>query len=189
MINGSEIAAVLTNPRAQDNPIIFCNSAFEKLTGYPADEILGRNCRFLAGPNTDRSAVAQLREAISRGRPVMVELLNYRRDGTAFRNAVTIAPLFDDQGDLEYFLGTQVDLGSLGSSPSRAENARRKLAILSPRQRQVLAELAAGKTTKQVAFDFGLAEPTVKTHRSALLHRLEVRTVVEAIRLAIEAGY
>jgi PAS domain S-box-containing protein len=186
-IRDSAVAAIITNPRAPDNPIIACNAAFERLTGYGADEILGRNCRFLAGADTDPAAVDRLRDAIGAGRPTMVELVNYRKDGTPFRNAVMIAPVFNDQGDLDYFIGSQVELDT--PFERSLADAKRRLAGLSARQRQVLLALASGQSSKQIAFDLGLAERTIKMHRAALIKALGVRAGVEAIRIAIEAGY
>ncbi len=119
----------------------------------------------------------------------MVELLNYRRDGTPFRNAVMIAPLFDDQGDLEYFIGSQVEVAPPADKPGEGSGENRvRLAGLSPRQRQVLDGLASGKSNKQIAFDLGLTESTIKTHRVALLRSLGVRTGIEVMRIAVEAG-
>ena len=190
MIRQSAVAAIMTNARAPDNPIIACNAAFEQLTGYAADEIIGRNCRFLAGAQTDPAATAQLRQAIADARPVMVELINYRRDGTPFRNAVMIAPIFDDQGDLEFFVGSQIAVGDEAAQRSTvSSDAVARLARLSPRQRQVLLAMATGQPSKQIAFALGLAERTIKMHRSALMRGLGVRSAVEAIRIAVEAGH
>ena len=83
---------LITDPTQPDNPIIYASPGFEWLTGYPADEVVGRNCRFLQGPKTDPEAVAQVREAVRAGRPCSVELLNYRKDGTAFWNALSVSP-------------------------------------------------------------------------------------------------
>lgn len=103
LIASSKVAAVVSDPRQPDNPIVACNEAFMQLTGYPKEEILGRNCRFLRGERTEPQQTAMLREAVAESRPVMVELINYKKDGTAFRNAVMIAPLFDEKGELTYF--------------------------------------------------------------------------------------
>lgn len=190
MVQSSPVAAIITDPRLPDNPIIACNDAFLRLTGYERDEIIGRNCRFLAGPGTEPDAVEQLREGIRHCRPVMVELLNYRKDGTPFRNAVMVAPTFDDTGKLEYFIGSQVDVTGEGNGrPAGHEAAQERIAGLSRRQRQVLIAMASGKSSKQIAHDFGLSERTIKMHRSALLRSLGVRSGVEAIRTAVEAGY
>jgi len=186
----SPLAMVVTNPRAPDNPIEVANQAFCNLTGYAEGEILGRNCRFLAGEQTESWVSDQLRGAIHRRRPVLVDILNYRRDGTPFRNGVMIAPVFGEGGELLYFFGSQVDLGA---DDPMALSARRSRAAgmvntLPQRQREVLAGMANGLLNKQIAHELGIAEKTVKMHRALLLERLGVRTSAEAIRLAVEAG-
>ena len=191
MIEASPIAAVISCPRLSGNPIIECNAAFERLTGYRKDEIVGRNCRFLTGKDTEPHLSQILRDGISRMQPVMVEILNYKKDGTPFRNAVMIAPIFDAAGEIEYYLGSQVEVADPdgGNVQARREDAQRRIAQLSPRQRQILIEMAAGKLNKQIAFEFGLSERTVKLHRSAVLKSLGVKTSADAIRVAVEAGY
>lgn len=186
LIAKSVVAAVVSNPRMPDNPIIACNDAFCRLTGYSRAEIIGRNCRFLRGERTEIEQTAMLRDAVSAGRPAMVELINYRKDGSAFRNAVMIAPLFDEDGALEYYLGSQMAIDDSGDS--RHDAAREKVSRLTRRQLQILTALAAGRLNKQIAFDLSLTERTVKMHRAALLKALGVRSGAEAIRIAIEAG-
>lgn len=190
MIENSVVAAVVSNPRLPDNPIVGCNDAFMELTGYGKDEIIGRNCRFLHGPGTEPELTEQLRTGIAARVPVMVEILNYKRDGTPFRNAVMVAPIFDAAGELEWFLGSQVEIPGAGNaSPSaRAIEAREKVATLSKRQREILECIAAGRLNKQIAYELGLSERTVKLHRAAVLRALGVRTSADAIRMAIEAG-
>jgi DNA-binding NarL/FixJ family response regulator len=116
----------------------------------------------------------------------MVELINYKKDGTPFRNAVMIAPLFDEKGELAYFLGSQMAIDDRGAS--RHEQARALVDGLSRRQRQILEALAKGRLNKQIAYELDLTERTIKMHRAAMLRALGVRTVAEAIRIAIEAG-
>ena len=186
LIASSKVAAVVSDPRQQDNPIVACNEAFIELTGYAREEILGRNCRFLRGERTEPEQTAMLREAVSASRPVMVELINYRKDGTPFRNAVMIAPLFDEDGEIAYFLGSQMAIDITGAS--RHESAREQVDLLTHRQRQILEALAKGRMNKQIAYEINLTERTVKMHRAAMLKTLGVRTVAEAIRIAIEAG-
>ncbi len=191
MIAASPIAAVISNPRLPDNPIVECNDAFVALTGYQSSEIIGHNCRFLAGLDTEPWLKEILRNGILRRQPVMVEILNYRKDGTPFRNAVMVAPIFDETGELEYFLGSQVEIADdiARANDQRREAAHDRIAALSRRQREVLLELAAGKLNKQIAYELGLSERTVKMHRAAVFKSLGVRTSADAIRLAIEAGY
>jgi PAS domain S-box-containing protein len=186
LIASSKVAAVVSDPRLPDNPIVACNEAFIELTGYAREEILGRNCRFLRGERTEPEQTAMLREAVSASRPVMVELINYRKDGSAFRNAVMIAPLFDEKGELAYFLGSQMAIDDSGDS--RHDRARALVEGLSRRQRQILEALAKGRLNKQIAYELDLTERTIKMHRAAMLRALGVRTVAEAIRIAIEAG-
>ncbi|MDE2406059.1 MAG: PAS domain-containing protein [Sphingomonadales bacterium] len=188
MIAGSAVAAVISNPRLPDNPIIECNDAFVALTGYAREEIIGRNCRFLTGPDTEPALVEVLRTGIREQRPVMVEILNYKRNGQRFRNAVLVAPIFDADGEIEYFLGSQMEIAEAGAD-RRSASARARVEALSPRQREVLLAMARGKLNKQIAYDLGLAERTIKMHRSALFQALGVRTAAEAVRLAIEAGH
>lgn len=187
LIGHSSVAAVVSDPCLPDNPIVACNEAFERLTGYQREEIVGRNCRFLCGPDTEAEPVAILREAIASARPVMTELLNYRRDGTTFRNAVMVAPLFGDDGRLRYFLGSQIAVDEYARR--RHAHARAQLSSLSARQRQILDALSRGLLNKQIAFELSLTERTVKMHRAAMLRALRVRTVAEAIRIAIEADH
>jgi PAS domain S-box-containing protein len=184
----SPIAMVVSNPRRPDNPLELVNEAFCQLTGYPEPEIVGRNCRFLGGKGTERDAKDEMRTAIAEMRPVLTELLNYRRDGSAFRNGVMIAPLFDDDGQLAWFLGSQVDLGEKAMLADRLTQASNKVAELPQRQREVLQGMARGLLNKQIAWDLKISEKTVKMHRALLLERLGVATSAEAIRIAVEAG-
>lgn len=180
---------VVSNPRRPDNPLEVANPAFCALTGYDEAEIIGRNCRFLRGEHTESWITEQIRAGIGGQRPVLVEILNYRKDGTAFRNGVTIVPLFDGDGQLQWFLGSQVDLGEGDNllAPRQAQAAA-MVQALSRRQRQILGLMSQGRLNKQIAWELGIAEKTVKMHRALLLERLGVATSAEAIRLAVEAG-
>lgn len=186
----SPIATVITNPRLADNPVVAANRPFCALTGYDEEEIVGRNCRFLAGEETEPQLTAHIREAIRSHKPTLTELLNYRKDGTPFRNAVLIAPIFGPDGEAEFFLGSQVEVGEGAAGPSafRQQRARDLVGTLSPRQREVLREMAAGYRNKQIAWRLSLSEKTIKMHRSLLLDKLGVTTTADAIRLAVEAG-
>ena len=181
---------VLSNPRRPDNPLELVNSAFCTLTGYGEDEVLGRNCRFLAGKATEQPATEELRAAIHSRRPVLTEILNYRRDGTAFRNGVMITPVYGADGELAWFLGSQVNLGTAvsGALAERRSGAADRVKSLPLRQRQVLQGIARGLLNKQIAWELKISEKTVKMHRALLIDRLGVGTSAEAIRLAVEAG-
>ena len=103
----SSVAMVITNPNIRDNPIVYVNDAFMRLTGYDRSAAIGRNCRFLQGPGTDARAVDRLRRGIEAGRDVSVDLVNYRADGERFLNRLVITPVADEDGHLAYFLGIQ----------------------------------------------------------------------------------
>ena len=104
-------AIVITNPHIEDNPIVFVNAAFARLTGYSAEVSIGRNCRFLQGEDTDPAAVQQIRDGLAKRAEFGVELMNYKADGTPFRNRLYITPLHDTDGELQYFVGLQRALG------------------------------------------------------------------------------
>jgi len=99
------VGILITDPHQPDNPIIYANPAFERLTGYGAAEVLGRNCRFLQGSGTDPSAVAEIRQALKEERGLRIELLNYRKDGSTFWNELTISPLRDAKGRVTHYVG------------------------------------------------------------------------------------
>jgi PAS domain S-box-containing protein len=185
----TSIATVITNPRLPDNPIIAVNPAFEQLTGHEASQVVGRNCRLLRGPDTEPEASARLREAVREGRPAMVELLNYRRDGTAFQNAVMIAPVLGEDGSPVLYIGSQMEIPRReADSSQRALEAKVRLETLTPRQLQVLQLMARGLLNKQIAFELGISDKTVKMHRAALLLALDAKASADAIRVAVEAG-
>ena len=104
------LALVLTNPNLDDNPIVYANRAFEKITRYSSDAVIGRNCRFLQGDDTDPAQVRQLAQAVREERDFSVDIVNYRSDGTRFLNRLMITPLYDEERNLQCFLGVQRDM-------------------------------------------------------------------------------
>ena len=108
-VRTTRMPMVITDPRQDDNPIVFVNDAFERLTGYTREETLGRNCRFLQGPATRAEDVARVRAAVERQESIQVDLLNYRKDGTSFWNALLLSPVFHE-GELTYFFASQLDV-------------------------------------------------------------------------------
>ncbi|NEX63090.1 histidine kinase famiy protein [Noviherbaspirillum galbum] len=101
---------VVTDPNQPDNPIVFANKAFLDLTEYPEDQIIGRNCRFLQGKDTDPGTVREVRTALAEHKAVAVDILNYKADGTPFWNALFIGPVFDREGRLLYYFASQLDI-------------------------------------------------------------------------------
>nr|AML78476.1 putative LOV domain-containing protein [Callitris macleayana] len=100
---------VITDPRLPDNPIIFASDSFLELTEYTREEILGQNCRFLQGPETDQDTVQQIRRAIQDQRDITVQLINYTKSGKKFWNLFHLQPMRDQKGELQYFIGVQLD--------------------------------------------------------------------------------
>jgi len=120
---------LITDPRQPDNPIVFVNGAFIDLTGYREDQIIGRNCRFLQGPDTDRATVAELRRAVEERRAVAVDLLNYKADGSPFWNALFFGPIFDQDGNILYFFASQMDISERRSNQESYLQAQKMEAI------------------------------------------------------------
>ena len=138
----TRMAICLTDPNQDDDPIVFANRAFRELTGYDESEILGRNCRFLQGPDTDEDAVQRLRDALKRETVVVVEILNYRKDGTPFWNALHLGPIYNAEGRLMYFFGSQWDVTDVRSARAEEHHARVLTRELSHRMKNMFAVIA-----------------------------------------------
>jgi len=115
-----ERSLLITDPRLDDNQIVFVSDAFIRLTGYSREEILGRNCRFLQGKDTNPKAVRALHEAIKRRDAITIDILNYTKDGTPFWNRLRIRPLFSGSGEIESFVGIQ---NPIDPSDARSKSA------------------------------------------------------------------
>ncbi len=109
-MDSAPLGILMTDQSRDDNPIFYANKGFEQLTGYEQEEIIGRNCRFLQGPETREEPVEELRKAVREERELTVELRNYRKDGTMFWNRLLIAPLRDEDGEVTHFIGFQHDI-------------------------------------------------------------------------------
>lgn len=109
-VRATRMPMIITDPNQPDNPIVFANDAFLRLTGYDRDEIVGRNCRFLQGPLTNPEDVAKLRDSVARRSQIELDLINHRKDGSTFHNRVLISPVFDEDGHLTYFFASQFDV-------------------------------------------------------------------------------
>jgi len=111
-VHRTRMAMALSDPNLPDCPLVYVNPAFIKLTGYSPDAALGRNCRFLQGPDTYPTAIKRIRQAIRERHAIDEEIYNYRRDGSGFWNALFISPVFDDDGRLIYFFASQIDVSA-----------------------------------------------------------------------------
>ncbi|VXC31460.1 histidine kinase famiy protein [Sphingomonas sp. 8AM] len=176
-IEMTRMPMLLSDPNQDDNPVVFANKAFLDLTGYEEDEVLGRNCRFLQGAQTDRHAVEEMRDAVRTRSSVALELLNYRRDGTPFWNAVFIGPVYDTQGKLQYFFASQLDV------------TRRRNSEQSYRQAQKMESI--GQLTAGLAHDFNNLLQVVNGNLELVTHTRDperVKRYVAAAQSAAERG-
>lgn len=123
-IESAKNGIIITDYTKEDNPIIFCNLAFEKLTGYNRREVLGKNCRFLQNNDTQQEDLKGLRESISEGKQHHAVLRNYKKDGTLFWNDLTVAPIKNDKGDIQFFVGIQNDITKQVRSKEKLQQAR-----------------------------------------------------------------
>ncbi|WP_329959276.1 histidine kinase famiy protein [Sphingomonas sp. Leaf21] len=178
-VKTTRMPMIVTDPRQPDNPIVFCNEAFSFMTGYSEDEILGTNCRFLQGPETDREVVAQVRAAVERRDEIAVELLNYRKNGSTFWNALFVSPVYDDAGELVYFFSSQLDISRRREAEDALHEAQKMEAV--------------GKLTGGIAHDFNNLLQVIIGYSDILEARISDtdrsgRRAVEAIGAAAARG-
>ncbi|MGF6494166.1 PAS domain S-box-containing protein [Luteibacter sp. 621] len=139
-VSTTRMPMIVTDPRKADNPIIFVNPAFLRMTGYTNEELIGNNCRLLQGPGTDRVTISTIRDAVAANQEIATEILNYRKDGSTFWNALFISPVYDGNGEVVYFFASQLDV-------SRRRDAEDAL-------RQAQKMEALGQLTGGIAHDF-----------------------------------
>lgn len=116
-----------------DRPLIFINDGFERLTGYSKEDVVGKNCRFLQGEETDQAPIEELRRAIRSGEQTTVELLNYKKDGTPFWNRLSITPLKDQNGMTTHYVGVQSDITELRETQRKLKAANEELELFQKR--------------------------------------------------------
>jgi len=120
----------LADPDLEDMPLVYANKAFEEITGYTQEEVIGKNCRFLQGTDRDQAEVVKLREAIKNKQPIDVTLRNYKKNGELFYNHLKMMPLFDSKGNLLYFLGVQHDATQQVKADEEIKRLKDELAAL-----------------------------------------------------------
>jgi PAS domain S-box-containing protein len=151
-VRATRMPMLITDPRLPDNVIVFVNDAFTKLTGYERGEIIGRNCRFLQGPETDIDDVQRVRDAISAQVPIEIDLLNYKKDGTRFWNRLLVSPVFADDGHLLYYFASQYDVTL---ERERLVNLQRDRDALEGEVARRIEELRASEARLQFALEAG----------------------------------
>ena len=156
-VRSTRMPMVVSDPRQSDNPIVFVNEAFLKLTGYTRSEVIGRNCRFLQGAETDQHEIGRLAAAIKANEAIQVDLLNYRKDGTTFWNALYVGPVHADDGEVQFFFASQMDV----TERVEAQNAAaRQNMIIEEQVRERTQELEKALQSK----DRALEEKTILLH-------------------------
>lgn len=130
LIESAQDGIVLAEKEGDDTILVYVNPAFEKLTGYTAEEILFQDCRFLQGNNREQDAVRIIRAAVDANRPVRTVLKNYRKDGTLFWNELSVTPYYDQYDKLTYYIGIQKDVTEEMALREALEQAQQELAAL-----------------------------------------------------------
>jgi PAS domain S-box-containing protein len=179
-VETTRMPMIVTDPHQPDNPIIFANNAFLRMTGYGRDELVGHNCRFLQGPETDRDTVDEIRLAIANSREFATEILNYRKDGSTFWNALFISPVFNKAGEVVYFFGSQLDV-------SRRRDA--EIALYQAQKMESLGQLTGG-----IAHDFNNLLQVISGYTDTILSQVErpeisisrLKRAGETIRIATD---
>ena len=124
-LRATRMPMIITDPRQDDNPIVFANDAFLAMTGYERDEIMGQNCRFLQGADTDQGTIRSIKRAVEANTDIKVNILNYRKDNSPFWNTLYVSPVFSKAGELQFFFASQVDMTASREERLRAERAAR----------------------------------------------------------------
>jgi PAS domain S-box-containing protein len=164
---------IVTDPNQPDNPIVFANEAFTAMCGYAPEELIGRNCRFLQGPDTSPDTVGDIRRAIRTRSDHACEILNYRKDGSSFWNALFISPVFDKDDKLLYFFGSQLDV-------SRRRDAEDAL-------RQAQKMEAVGQLTGGLAHDFNNLLTVVTGNIENAMARVTEPAAIRSLERALQA--
>ncbi|KQY35603.1 histidine kinase [Caulobacter sp. Root1455] len=195
-IRATRMAMVVTDASQADNPIIFANDAFLALTGYRRDEVIGRNCRFLQGPDTDPASIEAMRRAVADGQDMAIDILNYRKDGTTFWNALYLSPVRSKAGEIVYFFGSQLNISDrkraeleLGDTRERLEAAveartadltqalQQKTALLHEVDHRVKNNLQLISSLLLLQ-NRRVTDPAVKSHLRGMLERVSAIATV-----------
>jgi len=179
----------ITTAETPDWPLIYVNPAFEKLTGYSLQDVLGRNCRFLQGEDRNQLPIQTMRNAVRDAESCRVLLRNYTRSGAMFWNEITLSPVLDQTGRLTHFVGFHNDVtDTVAPHLKQWEDISRQIEDLPPRQREVLHGLLAGRSIKQVASDIGISPKTAEMHRGHLFRKLNATDTVDLVRLVLTSA-
>ena len=176
-IQSASNGIVIVDATKKDYPVISVNKAFENMSGYPADEILGRNCRFLQRDDRNQPEITEFQKAIKAGLPVHVILRNYKKDGTLFWNEVRVSPVRNENGKLTHFIGVMNDYTETKQAKEALQRAHDELEV---RVKERTAELfEANKALKQQITERKRAEDQARKHQEELAHVQRIATMGE----------
>jgi two-component system NtrC family sensor kinase len=145
-IASSSVGVVIADVKQPKQPLIYCNPAFEKITGYSREEVIGYNCKFLQGKDTSPEAVETIRQALKTQTGCCVILRNYRKDRTPFWNELTISPVFDQQGDLTHYVGIQSDISEKVEAIEALQKSEANYRNLNTQLQETIAELTQAQS-------------------------------------------
>lgn len=186
---------VVSDARHPDNPVVLANRAFLKLTGYEADEVIGRNCRFLQGPGTDPAAIDIIRNGLGKAQDVQVELLNYRKDGSTFWNQLAVTPIKDEAGNILYYFGSQKDVSARRRAEASEHTERLLLMEVDHRAMNALAlvqsfvRLGRAETVEEYAWTVQhRVDALAKAHRALAQNGWSSVTLEDLIQMSVPAA-
>ncbi len=172
-VQASNNGIVITDMNLPDQPLIYVNPSFERMTGYSAEECLGKNCRFLQGTDRDQSSVHIIRDAVQLGRSCRVVLKNFRKDGTFFYNELYLSPIYDEAGRATHFIGIQNDVTAQKTAENLLQRAYEELSKSAASGERELQELTI-EIQKQLELSATLELASIEYQKKFLqLQRLE----------------
>jgi methyl-accepting chemotaxis protein PixJ len=179
-VSAASFGITIADATQVDYPLIYCNPAFEKMTGYSQAEMMGKNCRLLQGEETDPDAIAEIRLALREKRNCKVTLKNYRRDGTTFWNELTISPVLDELGRVTHFVGMQNDITSLRQIIQRVSLTAHTLNETTQRNQEAIAALSGGAIEQSQAIATALKNLQAIVISSSQVSDLTIQANIQA---------
>ncbi len=177
-MNASLEGVVISDMRRPDEPIIYCNDTFLRMSGYEEEEVVGRNCRFLQKGDRDQPALHVLRSAIKAANPCKVVIRNYRKNGELFLNRLSLTPVFDDEGTLTHYIGIQDDITNIISTRKKlARKEKENEALLTEVHHRVKNNLAVMSSMLELEQNErseadALEKSRLRVHSMSLIHEL-----------------